>query len=51
MPSKVIKVIGIVATITGMAASLASDWVNEQKMDEKINEKIEKLISTTNKES
>ena len=41
-----IRLLGLVATIGGVAASLLGDWANEQKMDEmitmKINERIEK---------
>ena len=47
MSSKVIKIIGIVATIGGMAASLATDWVNDKKMDEKIAEKVTEILKNT----
>ncbi len=47
MSSKVIKIIGIVATIGGMAASLATDWVNDKKMDEKITEKVTEILKST----
>lgn len=33
--SKLIKILGMVATIGGVAATLLTDWVNEKKMDEK----------------
>lgn len=35
-----IKILGMVATIIGMGATLLTDWVNDQKMDEKIAEKV-----------
>ena len=38
--SKLIKILGMVATIGGVAATLLTDWVNEKKMDEKIDEAI-----------
>ena len=40
MSNTLIKVLGITATIIGMGATLITDWVNEKKMDEKIEEKI-----------
>lgn len=41
MNSKLIKILGIVATVGGAAATLLTDWVNEKKMDEKIDEAID----------
>mgnify|MGYP007099349583 FL=1 len=35
-----IKILGMTATIIGMGATLLTDWVNDQKMDEKIAEKV-----------
>ncbi len=35
-----IKILGMAATIIGMGATLLTDWVNDQKMDEKIAEKV-----------
>lgn len=43
--SKMIKVIGIAATIIGMGVNLITDWVNEKKMDEKIEEKINEAFT------
>ena len=37
--SKWIKAIGVAATVIGVGVNLITDWVNEQKMDEKIEEK------------
>lgn len=45
MNRKVIKIIGIIATIAGMGINLVSDWVNEKKMDEKIEEKINEALA------
>jgi len=50
MNRKVIKVIGVAATIIGFGVTLVSDWVNEQKMDEKIGEKINEALTMGNKE-
>lgn len=47
-----IKGLGIAATAVGLVASLATDWVNEKKMDEKIEEKVnEALAKREEKES
>ena len=45
MKSKMIKVLGLMASIIGVAATLLSDWVNEQKMDEKIEEKVNEALA------
>ena len=36
--SKLVKILGLVATVGGVAMTLLTDYVNEKKMDEKINE-------------
>lgn len=38
--AKMVKIIGLVATAVGMGATLLTDWVNEKKMEEKIDERI-----------
>ena len=43
--SKLIKILGIVATIGGVAATLLTDWVNEKKMDENIDEAIDAKLA------
>jgi hypothetical protein len=35
-----IKIIGLIASLLGIGASLLSDWVSEKKTDEKIAEKV-----------
>lgn len=40
-----IKVIGMVAAIVGFGATLLSDWVDDQKMNEKIEEKVNAAIA------
>ena len=42
---KTIKIIGLIATVMGMGATLATDWVNDKKMDDKIEEKIAEVIA------
>ena len=46
-----IKVIGLVATIGGIAANLVSDWADEKTMDEKIDQKVSEALSKEKGES
>ena len=46
--SKLVKILGLVATVGGVAMTLLTDWVNEQKMDEKINECIDAKLAALN---
>lgn len=48
--SKMIKVLGLAATVIGVAATLVTDWVNEQKMDEKIEEKVNEALTKRDEE-
>ncbi len=48
--SKLVKILGLVATVGGMAMTLLTDWVNEKKMDEKINECIDTKLAALNDE-
>lgn len=36
---KIIKTIGIAVTVIGFGVNILTDWVNEKKMDERIEEK------------
>lgn len=45
MNNKMIKGIGVVATIIGISVNLLTDWVNEQKVNEKIEEKVNEALS------
>jgi len=45
MNSKLIKILGIAATVIGMGATLITDWVNDKKMDEKIEERINEVLA------
>ena len=52
MNSNLIKILGIAATVIGVGATLVTDWVNDKKMDEKIEQKvIEALTKINEKES
>lgn len=50
MNKTVIKGIGIAATVIGMGATLIGDWVNEKKLDEKIEEKVNEALTKTENE-
>lgn len=45
MNGKLVKILGIAAAVIGMGATLITDWVNERKMDEKINEKVNEAFT------
>lgn len=45
MTGAVIKGIGLAATVIEMGTSLITDWVNEKKMDEKIEEKVNEALA------
>ena len=49
MENKTISIIGIVATVVGMAASVASNWVNDKKLDSKISEEVTKALAEKTK--
>ena len=48
--SKMIKAMGILATIIGVGVNLITDWVDEQKMDEKIEEKVNAALAQKDKD-
>ena len=48
MNSKLIKILGMVATAIGMGATLVTDWANDKKMDEKITEKVTEVLTKIN---
>ncbi|MDR1066195.1 MAG: hypothetical protein LBL35_02000 [Clostridiales bacterium] len=45
-----IKVLGFAATAAGMGATLITDWVNDKKMNEKIEEEVSKAFAKRNEE-
>lgn len=46
----VIKGIGLAATAVGVGATLVTDWVNERKMDDKIEQKVNECFAKREKE-
>lgn len=48
--SKWIKAIGVAATVIGVGVNLITDWVNVQKMDEKIEEKVSEALARRDKD-
>lgn len=51
MNGKMIKIIGVAATVIGVGVNLLTDWVNEQKMDERIEEKVNEALTKRDKEN
>lgn len=45
MNNNLIKSIGFAATLVGMGATLITDYVNEKKMEEKIQEKVDEALA------
>lgn len=50
MNNKIIKIVGVVATILGIGASVVTDWVSERKMEQMVDEKVKEALANTNKE-
>ncbi len=50
MDKKWINIIGTLATIVGVGATLANNWVEDKKLDEKINEGIDKALAEREEE-
>lgn len=48
---KVIKVIGLAATILGAGVSLVQNWVSEKNLDDKISEKVAEALSKQTEET
>lgn len=51
MSTKMFKTIGIFVTIIGAGLNLVSDWVDEKKMDEKIEEKVNEALACKDKKN
>ena len=45
-----VKLIGIVATLAGFGATMASEWVNDKKMDEMIDKKVNEALAEKEKD-
>lgn len=50
MNRKMIKIIGLIATVAGVGVNLLSEWVDEKKMDEKIEEKVNEALAVKDRE-
>lgn len=48
--NKMIKILGFAATLIGAAATVLSNWVDDKKMDEKIEEKVNEALAKQNDE-
>lgn len=45
-----VKGIGLAATAVGVGATLVTDWVNDKKMDQKIEDKVNEALSKKKEE-
>ena len=45
-----IKGVGLAATVVGVGATLVTDWVNDKKMDEKIEQKVNERFAKKERE-
>lgn len=50
MNSKLIKVIGLTATLIGLGTSLITDWCDEKKMEETVEKKVNEALARNSKE-
>ena len=48
MKPNVIKIVGFVASVVGVVATIASNWANEKQTDAKIAEKVAEAIANIN---
>lgn len=48
--SKWIKAIGVAATVIGVGVNLITDWVNEQRLGEKIEEEVSEALARRDKD-
>jgi len=46
-----IKTIGIAVTVIGFGVNILTDWVNEKKMDERIEEKVNEALAKRDSEN
>lgn len=44
MNSKIIRIIGLAATVIGLGTNLINDWADEQKMNERIDKKVNEAL-------
>lgn len=48
---RIIKTIGVAVTVFGFGVSILTDWVNEKKMDERIEEKVNEALAKRDSEN
>lgn len=48
MNSKLIKVIGLTATLIGLGTSLITDWCDEKTMEETVEKKVNEALARKN---
>ena len=46
MNNKLVKIIGIASSVVGVAASFATIWVKDKKIDEKIASKVSEAVAS-----
>lgn len=49
MNSNLVKIIGIAASTVGVVASIATNWANEKKLDDKIASKVVEAVTNLSK--
>lgn len=45
MNMNVVKIIGLLATILGVGGTIVTDWVNDKKIEDKINRKVDEALA------
>jgi hypothetical protein len=50
MNNKLVKVIGLAASVVGVVASVATNWANEKKLDDKIAGKVSEALANLKNE-
>lgn len=51
MKPNLMKIAGIVLPIVGVGLSLATNWLDDKKLDEKVTEKVTEALQSSTKES
>lgn len=51
MKPKLMKIAGVVLPIIGVGLSLATNWLDDKKLDEKVAEKVTKALQSSTEES
>ena len=51
MNNKLIKILGMAATAMGIGATLITSWVDDKKMDNKIEQKVIEALTKIKEES